>query len=55
MSFSAKRRAAVKTEPSDRVEGLYGGLVGEQVQGENSHGTEDMDTAMDSKKGRVPV
>ena len=49
-SLPAKRKAAVKTEPSDRMEGRYGGMVGKQVKEEDSYGTEDMDTGMDGKE-----
>ena len=51
-SLPAKRKTAVKTEPSDSMEGHYGSMVGEQVKEEDSHGTEDMDTGMDGKECR---
>ena len=48
-SLPAKRRAVVKTEPTDR----YGGLVGEQVHEKDSKGTADMDTGIDGRDKRV--
>lgn len=47
----SRRKVAVKTEPSDRMEGRYGGMVGEKVKREQE--IEDMDTGMDGEKGRA--
>ena len=41
--------AAVKTEPCDRTESKYGGLVGEKIKEEKLEMT-DMDTGMEGKK-----
>ena len=41
--------AAVKTEPCDRTESRYGGLVGEKIKEEKLEMT-DMDTGMEGKK-----
>ena len=41
--------AAVKTEPCDRTERKYGGLVGEKIKEEKLEMT-DMDTGMEGKK-----
>ena len=44
--------AAVKTEPCDRTERKYGGLVGEKIKEEKLEMT-DMDTGMEGKKDRI--
>ena len=44
--------AAVKTEPCDRTESKYGGLVGEKIKEEKLEMT-DMDTGMEGKKDRI--
>ena len=52
--ITAKIRSAsaVKTEPCDRTERRYGGLVGEKVKEEKLEMT-DMDTGMEGKKDRI--
>ena len=52
--ITAKKRlaAAVKTEPCDRTERKFGGLVGEKIKEEKLEMT-DMDTGMEGKKDRI--